>query len=486
MTLRPAQALLLLLLIALLILTACQAEQELPLPTSMPTGTAKTSAPDTDVPTLTPTSTMVPTVTMTPTMAPLSMSGVEIDFWHPWQADLAKQADAVVADFNNTNEWGIKVRARAFYSTSAMEEAVRSGRASGTGNLPELVAASSEMISEWAAESQVVDLNAYLQDSRYGLSKEQLQGYDPRFWGQDAVGNRQNAVPALRTARVLFYNQTWAKELGFLVPPSTPEELQKQACAAAVKNNGSNELEKYGTGGLLLDTDPLTTLSWMAAFGAQIAPADEGQPYAFETPEAENALIYLREMLNKGCAWVGRSPTPQDYFASRKALFYAGWLSDLPTQKRLIDHNKTVDQWTVLAFPGLDGKPVLYAGGYSYAVLVSDLKNQAAAWLLLRWLEQPANAGKLAAALPSLPVSRAVADQLSANEKSFPWAMVLPLQADVRPAPALRTWRAVRRLLEDAAHQAYYQPADQLNQILPLLNDMTGEILKRTPGVNIP
>ncbi len=91
---------------------------------------------------------------------------------------------------------------------------------------------------------------------------------------------------------MLFYNQTWAKELGFLAYPKTPAEFREQACAAAVSNNTGRILERYGTGGWLIDTDPLTTLSWLDAFGAQALPAEEGQEYTFNTPEGQAALAY--------------------------------------------------------------------------------------------------------------------------------------------------------------------------------------------------
>ncbi len=489
MNFRPLQVLLLTLLAAALILTACQAAPQTPTAVieatppggTPPRETAATLAPTVERATKQPTA--APTDALGAELADLE--GVTIDFWHPWQADVAAQAEAAVDEFNRANEWGLRVRIRSFYGASALIDAVNTGRAMEDGEFPEVVAASSEQLAGWALEDPplVVDLTPYAGDLQVGLSDDEVAAYQPVFWEQDSLGERRLGLPALRNARVLFYNRTWAEDLGFTEAPTTPAAFKQQACAAAQENNAARSNELYGTGGWLIDTDPLTTLSWLGAFGADPIPAQDGQQYEFESPEAEEALQFLRGLVNYGCAWIGRSLDEHEYFALRRALFYSGNLPEIYDQTRWQEHAGSADQWTVIPFPGEDGQPLVFSAGHSYAVTTitgtSD-EERLAGWLFARWMTQPRIAAKLAQALPSLPVSEPVAAQLSDYRNNSPWSQIMPLMDGLRPAPSLASWRQARRLLEDAAWQVYHLPPESLPEVLPHLDEAVDEWISKT------
>jgi multiple sugar transport system substrate-binding protein len=481
MTFRPYPArwpaLMLLLLILGLTLAGCQDSTEIPWATVSPTGNGSTPTPgNKPAPTLPPTITPTATATALPTIPP-GMKGQTIEFWHPWQGDLAKRVDEAAVEFNRTNEWGLTVNVRPFYSGGALDEAVAAGLKDAASGLPQVVAAPGEQLSDWSAKpGVVVELDDYLNHPQWGLSAEESKSFYPAFWEQDQVDGKRLGVPALRTARVMFYNETWAKELGFSSPPKTPDEFKKQACAAAQKNNISRSIDKYGTGGWLIDNDQLTTLSWLGAFGAKAVPAEAGKPYIFQSKEAGETFTFLRGMLDDGCAWLPRNPAPYEYFGNRMALFYSGTLPDAFVQARWQTKLKSKDTWKLLPFMGKDGKPVVYSSGYSYAIFKSKPEAELAGWMFIRYLETPAVSAKLAQALPSLPVSRAVADQLKSLKASAPWDAILPLAEQARPAPTLASWGNVHRLVEDAAWQVYHVPVENLPQILPQLDQAIQEL----------
>jgi multiple sugar transport system substrate-binding protein len=466
---RPA--LFFLLLFFGLILVSCQENTEIPWATvSAPPATntpkphenSPAVLPPTNTPTVIPDSTQVTTKTL---------RGKTIEFWHSWQGELAKEAEDAAAEFNRTNQWGLTVKVKPFYSIGALDDAVEAGIKDPSTGLPQAIAAPGEQLAVWSEKYGILsDLNGYVQDQKFGMSQNEINSFSPIFWNQDRVGEKKIGIPALRTAWVIFYNETWAKELGFSNPPKTPEEFKKQACAAAKKNNAAGYLEKYGTGGWIIDDDALTTLSWLTAFGAQPIPDAEGKPYRFQSPEAGKAITFLRGMLDDGCAWQPRNPVPYEYFGKRMALFYTGTLPDGDIQNRWQNKLKNADKWRILPFMSEDGKPVVYGGGPSYAVLKSDPDTELAAWLFLRFLETPAIAVKLTKALPSIPVSSAISEQLSGMENTFPWKDLLPVNEQVRAAPTLPSWSIARRLLEDAGWQVYHIPVDQILQILPDLD----------------
>ncbi len=489
MPLKPFKAGHYFLLIAALSIVACLASVSVPLvalnatqltestPTLQKTAVAKTIAP-----TFTPTIEATPTAQPQLSAEPDELEGLEISFWHPWGEGTSEETRWIVDEFNHSNEWGIRVNVTPYYSAGALFDAVQEDLELEPQDLPQVIAAPDDQLSVWASEDNLIfPLDDFLSDSTLGLSAEEINAYFSGSLEQTQKDGHQIGLPALRSANVLFYNQTWAKELGFLAYPKTPAEFREQACAAAVSNNTGRILERYGTGGWLIDTDPLTTLSWLDAFGAQALPAEEGQEYTFNTPEGQAALAYLRGMLNDGCAWLQRLQTPDDFFTRRMALFYTGSLQDVPFQAHISKANESEDEWILIPYPREDSTGVIYSNGYSLALVVQagtevPGQEEIAGWLFLRWLARPENLARLAVQLPSLPVSSLVEENLKGRKSDFPWDNVLQFSELARPAPSKSSWRAVRRMVEDAGWQIYHLPDDQLSSILPELDQSIQEI----------
>ncbi len=135
---------------------------------------------------------------------------------------------------------------------------------------PDLVAAYLFQALEWDAAHPLVDLTSYIDDPDWGLSAAELADFDPALWAAGLAGERRLAVPALGSGQVLFYNQTWAEQLGFTSPPATPAELEQQVCAAAQANNQDDLTDNDGAGGLILSTAYSPMLGWLEAFGAAV------------------------------------------------------------------------------------------------------------------------------------------------------------------------------------------------------------------------
>jgi multiple sugar transport system substrate-binding protein len=470
-------ALFILLVILGLVFAGCQENTEIPWATvSAPIVENTPKITDTPLKALPPTHTPQITASVSPT-EPVAFRGKSIEFWHSWQGDLAKQAEEAVKEFNRTNTYGLTVKVRSFYSGGALDDAFLASLKNQAEDMPQIIAAPGDQLALWSEKfGALADLNGLVDDQEYGLSDAEKNSFYKAFWEQDKVGEKRIGIPALRTARIIFYNETWAKELGFLNSPKTPEEFKKQACAAAKKNNTSGYQEKYGTGGWLIDNDSLTTLSWLAAFGAKPIPDTEQKPYTFQSSEAGSALTFLRKMLDDGCAWLPRTPAPYEYFGKRLALFYAGTLPDAYIQARWQEKLKSMDRWRVIPFMDENGSPIVYSSGYSYAIPKSKPETELAAWLFLRYLESPEVAGKLTRALPSLPVNSGAAEQLSDLKGAFPWSDLLDLTGNARAAPTYASWVDGHRLLEDAAWQVYKGPAEQVLQILPELDQAIQDI----------
>lgn len=455
-------------LVLALLLASCQVGNSTPRVTSQPTAADSTPRPVIVLPTGTPEPAQTPTPDH-PVFAADSLRGKTVTFWHPWQGEVDARAKTAVDEFNRSNAWGIQVTVRPLYSDGALEEAFDSADPVG---LPDVIAGTSTQLALLAESGALVDLNPYLTHPEAGFTEAEVNGYyQADFWSQDVfqapTGEMRLGIPLLRTARVLFYNQTWARELGYTTPPATPADFKAQSCAAAVVNNQSRSLEKLGTGGWMIDANPLTGLSWFNAFGAQLP--QPGQAFTFDSEAANEAVAYLQDLGANACIWVQRTGTPQEELARRRALFVTGTLQDLAQQKAVMDLHHNTDEWTVIAFPAENGGGAVLAYGYSLALIQKDsaaADQQMAGWLFLRWLSQPAQAARLAEAWPSFPVNAGVMAQLEKERANFPWDKLLPVNERVLPAPSGPQWALTSRVLEDVTWSIFHLPKEQTAELL--------------------
>lgn len=483
---RPSTAafrLVVLVLLASAVLAACQnfslpQGQETPLPTVTAASGTPQPVDRTPAPSATPTQTEVPEHML---VNPQSLRGLEIVFWYPWSGDAVPVIESMVEEFNRENVWGVRVKARSTGGGGDLYWQVVEARA--TGSVPDVIAAPPDLLHFWNTQQMVADLTDYESNLDWGLSAAEIADFYPVFYEQDQSAGRQIAIPAERSAKVLFYNTTWARELGFEQPPATPAEFERQACAAAQALLMDPGRENDGLGGWIVNRDSMTILSWMAAFGASPS-AETGGALRFNTRESTEAFTYLRDLYDRGCAWISRDPLPYDYFATRRALFYAGSLDQIRAQVWAMTRANNSDQWGPVAFPSQDGEPALVASGFSYGILRSMPERQLASWLFIRHMLLTRNQVRLVEVNHTLPVSQSAQAALSNFASRNPeWAAALKLVPDaVKAARVPGVWWAASGVLEDATWQMLQVltpvPADT---ILEQADEVVHEMLEHAP-----
>lgn len=372
-----------------------------------------------------------------------ALRGIRIEAWHPWFGAQATLFESQVAQFNTENEWSILVDVESKVNYS--ELFLQTDAALKESNFPQIVVALPEHALEW--QEYVVDLNPYLHDPLYGLSSlEQSDFYSP-VWAQDEVDGKRLGLPAQRTARFLLYNQSWARELGFDSPPATSSEFEAQACAAHRALGQDGDADNDALGGWLIDTDPMTPLSWMIAFGGG---AQEENGYRFLTPGNVAAFKYMKTLQQKNCAWVASTQLlAVDRFAARQALFATASLQDLPDQTRAFSAAANKDAWTVLAFPG-DERDALVVYGSSFIMFESDDVTQLASWLFMRWMLSAENQARWVQSTGLFPLRESTMELLADYSASHPqWAEAVKLLPRGEVTPQLASWRLVRVMLGD-------------------------------------
>jgi multiple sugar transport system substrate-binding protein/sn-glycerol 3-phosphate transport system substrate-binding protein len=438
--------------------------------------TAPTSTRKVLAKTSTPPPILAPTIPAELQVNLADLRGMKVILWAPFVGELGGELQQLARDFSRENEWGIQAEVMLQSSDGALADLINQPE---EDKLPQVVLAPSAQLNAWLQAGRLAALDPYLANPATQMEKTVLNGFAPVFWEQDQMDGRQAGIPALRSAYGLLYNKTWAGELGFSTPPATPAQFREQACEAAKENNRSQFLDYRGTGGWLVDTAPVVTLNWLTAFGLEAVPAQEGGGYQFAQEKGDSALAFLRKMQEDGCLWVGKNPTPLQYFAERYALFSSGSLQDLLPQARMMTGLENQDEWLLLGYPSSSGGPFVSTEGYSFGLLKSEADQQMAGWMFMRWLSLPANQARLGALYPSLPISSAWQEQAGDDRSNFPWTMILPLEKiRILPIPSLPSWLVARRPLEDAGWQLYnLASVEQLPSILPQLDALIKELL---------
>jgi multiple sugar transport system substrate-binding protein len=447
----------------------------MPVATVAPTGERTRVAPTT-----------TPTPTITSTVDPNLLTGLAIQFWHPWSGEVGQAVQQLVEEYNLTNELGIQVEVASPGSSEHLNDQME--EALGTGQLPDLVAAYAFQAQEWDVAHPLVNLNPFLDDPTWGLSPEEQADFFPVFFETGTFGEKRLAVPALGSGQLLYYNQSWAEQLGFADPPATLEQLELQACAAAQANNLDDSKDNDGNGGLILSTGYSPMLGWLQAFGAEFYdPAKstgKGSPYNFAAPQVAEAFTFLRRLYDKGCAWLPEEPYPEQDFASRRGLFAVNSVTSLPYQSQVMQRAGNPDRWMVLPFPSQDGQPTIDAYGPAFEVFTSSPERQLAAWSFARWLLSPQNQARLAEAAYAYPVRKGALDLMKDFRANHPqWERAQQLLEHAHPEPTARSWKTVRWTLSDAATQLFrsYFTIDKVPELVKLLNQTAAELHSNPP-----
>ena len=468
---RLPRPLILLLLIAL-VLSACG--------TGSPTSA---TTPATDQPvvngTISPSPSPSPTPSLTPTplptieVAPAALRGVNIQVWHAFAGPAAELFANQAAQFNASNPWGIVVNPSGYGDYPSLFDAMNA--ALEAGKTPELVAALPEQTLTWESTGKVMDLQPYIIDPQWGLGTDVIADIPAIFWAQDNVNGKQLGIPAQRSARFIYYNQTWAHDLGFANPPTNADEFRLQACAANASFQKDTDPKNDGYGGWIVDTDWQTIYSWLLAFGGGVA---DGGTYGLRTDPNLAALQFIKGLFNSHCAWISTEPTPFDSFARRSALFISGDLAELPAEMDSMKRLKNSDEWTVLPFPGTQAS-TLVAYGPSYSVLKSAPEKQLAAWLFARWLLSPESQAQWVEETGLFPLRHSVLDMIGPYLLASPqWGAANATLPQAQNVPQMASWRKIRYVLEDGMTVLFQEnlPLDKLPALLVEMDSMVQEI----------
>ena len=409
-------------------------------------------------------------------IAPSKLAGTQITFWQPLTGNSGEVITQLVNEFNQTNPYGIFVTLANYGSQSELAVAIQTA-AGDDQELPEVIMASIDQMQLWNDEIEpIVDLDPYIHQPGTGLTDGEISDLFPIFFDKVQPGVARLGIPGYRTGEVLFYNQTWAQELGFPYPPLTVNAFKEQACAAAKENATDKKKSNDGTGGWYIDAAWQSAVSWLNSFGFSQIPSGSDGTFTFSSPFVENAFKFIREISDQGCAWSGRQSDPTEYFSTRQALFYSGSLEKIESQLKTNVRLDSKDDWIPIAYPVENGLSGVLSDGLDFGIFSGDAKSQMSAWLFIKWMMNSTRHARLAAADTTFPISYSEVAALSAlGEKNPQWQQALGLISQLKSAPRAKEWWIVRQILEDAFWKSL-QPNVKPDEIPILLRELDATI----------
>ncbi len=391
-------------------------------------------------------------------LAGVDPRGQTLTWWHPYNGAREADLQTMIAAFNADNPCGITVVGES--QGNALHEKMND--AITTSELPGLAVGDPYEQAAYALADALVDLNAYIADATWGLSREDRDDFFPAFLAQGvhpAFDGQRLGFPLARSMEVLFYNQTWLETLRHSGPLTTTTAFRTLTCAVAKARDAA----EIGARGYVLRDDDATLTAWAAAFGG-VSPAGsavlnaDGDGYAYNTTSVITAVTYLKNLYDGGCITTTVTGTPSAHFAARRALFVLGSSADIPLYQRAMEAVENTDVWGVTTLPYSGTVPAPIVRGSDFVIPATNPETQLVAWIFVKWFTAPEQQAQWvrasgASASGDFPTRASVAVQMDAESFAPQWLQALALLPYGVYEPQLISYPSAR----DAVPKAFDQ-----------------------------
>jgi len=415
-----------------------------------------------------------PTATAVPTAEPLleklgsQLHGIELVVQHPWFGEAEAGFNAMVDAFNQENDYEIKVSTMGGFGLEYMADLLSHEALDAN-----LVIAQSYDIYSVNENNAFVDLSVFIRDPELGIADfyDKSSPFD-EFKPTISDTHSQCIAIAYQPA-LLYYNKSWAEELGFDEIPLDLEAFTPQMMAGLAANLRDDNLNNNGTGGLLLSQSVQSALAWFISFGGSLTPG--GSHLQFDEDSLLNSYEWLKTAFEQDAHWVGMESVPYDYFASRLALAAEGGLDDLAYMTAAMNSNE--DDWMTMPYPSLDGRGVIAMESLGIGILDTDEPRELASWIFARYLLEEAQQAALVEVHGYWPVIGAPAKIAPGYAEAHPaWASAAMTDPHYVLAPEAENWAITRRIFQDAYLRVYSLDAQYFPNILDLLKQTLTDV----------
>lgn len=320
--------------------------------------------------------------------------GIEIEYWHEWDGAQKEAIDAIIADFNANNEYGITVVTQELGSSGPMREAVSAGIQSG--ELPNLSGGFSTDAQGWYLDGAVVPLDAYMTHPTWGLSEEALANLNLNVIDVNRVSgepfNDQLLAWSIGFSGVtMSTNVGMLAELGFDGPPETLDEFREASCAAAEFTGPAGE----DTLGFPLRLSGQDMHAFILNQGGSIWDA-EAMQFDLDNQVVLDTLAFFQQLVADGCAYIPETnfKNTADFAASLNPMAVGSTVGVPFIQRDAVAATEAggtgVTDWVNTTTPWSEGNRTLVLNFRSIIMLTSTPEEQLATWLFMKHMSSDA------------------------------------------------------------------------------------------------
>jgi sn-glycerol 3-phosphate transport system substrate-binding protein len=310
-------------------------------------------------------------VTQEVTAVPETYAPITIDFWYALGGTQGQLLQALIDEFNATNQYQITVNATFSGDYGETAQKVVAGLESGELPAGGLIAAG----PLWTCREG----NYLIEDYISGPEGLVMDDYWEVLWDYNRYEGHICSLPFNNSTMVMYYNQDLMTQAGLdpAAPPTTWEELLTQAKAVQAAVPGTIGVEVRDEGWWLK--------ALMLQNGGEIMNADSTEPL-FNSPEAVGAMEYWKQLIDEGVMPPVQHGDSRDLFLAGQIAF---WMSSTGNIGRVKDGAQF--QWST-AFLPCNVECGGTVGGAALVLFPTDDDQQLATWRLLKWLVSPATA----------------------------------------------------------------------------------------------
>jgi multiple sugar transport system substrate-binding protein/sn-glycerol 3-phosphate transport system substrate-binding protein len=258
-----------------------------------------------------------------------------------------------------------------------------------------------------------------VESAEWGYSEEELDDFFPAALASDILpqfGVRYG-WSLYRSMEVIIYNEDWLAELGYTGPPTTWDEFAEMACVAS-ERPFSRVADESSTYGYVYSVSPSLLATFLFSRGGNIIN-ERGTGYVFNSPEGLEALMFLKNLADQGCAMEQAENHGDRDFGLGQSLFIIDSTSRLPYYRDAVDEGAGF-KWGVSPPPHVQATPRINTYGASQLIFVSGPEEQLAAWLFIKWMSEPEQLARWARGTGYFPIRASTADLLTDYFAEYP------------------------------------------------------------------
>lgn len=334
----------------------------------------------------------------------LDPSGQVITYWYQHSRSREEAMQAMIEDFNATNQWGISVQGEYAGSYGEIYNKIIAGIPSG--KVPDVAVAYQNQAATYVTQGAIVELSPYIESERWGFTDEELTDFFPFVELGDYLLQFEGryGFPPHRSMEVLYYNEDWLRELGYHHPPHTWDEFKEMSCVASDPAD-----DRYG---YELSIDASTFADMLVNRGGAMVNED-ATAYTFGDRAGLDVLTLIQELFDEDCAIVETEAYgDQVDFGVGRVLFTFSSTSGLPFYRDVVAQGGGFN-WSISTMPTTLDTPRVNIYGASLSILRTTPEKQLAAWLFIKWLTEPEQSARWTRATDYFPVRRSAAEGLT-------------------------------------------------------------------------